>query len=259
MHFRADNFDFQVPAWVKNIGSWMRDVVDFCVPGVCPGCREACAVGEPMCAQCKEQINALAAAPFCFFCGQGLAYDNAPCPHCRGRGVPHYERIIRLAKFETPIRALILQLKYHGGWIIGDMLADRLLAEDHVESLLLEADCLLPVPLHGIQRFFRGYNQAEVVAERIGKLREIPVINPVARVINTQTQTHLHSRANRMANLKGAFELRDPDAIKGLRVIVIDDVMTTGATLRTLARALRPAKPLSLSALVIAVAEGKKR
>jgi ComF family protein len=257
MEWRPDNFDFQVPQWIKSVGGWMRDVADFVYAGVCPACRGVCNAGQELCPDCTAQINSLAAMPACFQCGMSLSYFNAPCPHCVGRGAPHYERIIRLGKFDAPLRALIHQFKYHHAWPLGEMLADRLLQEDHVESLLVEADCLLPVPLHSMRQMSRGFNQAEVIAARLSRKTGVPIAQATARTRNTETQTHFHTRARRMSNLKDAFKLTDESEITGRHVVVVDDVLTTGATLQMLARSLRPAKPASISALVIAVAEHK--
>lgn len=142
--------------------------------------------------------------------------------------------------------------------MIGEILADEMLKQDSVESLLVESDCLLPTPLHAFRHISRGYNQAEVIARRITRKRKIETVVAVKRLRNTETQTHLHTRATRMKNLKGAFALIDPDALAGKRVVVVDDVFTTGATLQTLAREIRKARPKSLSALVVAVAEKRQ-
>ncbi|HWE04938.1 MAG TPA: ComF family protein [Tepidisphaeraceae bacterium] len=249
----AREFDPHVPPWLIKMGGWLRDVADFCYPGLCPGCRAFCPGGQQLCQICDDQLNALAAIPHCDMCGQTLSYPNAPCPHCINRGVPHYRKIVRLSGFETPIRSLIHQFKYHGRWAIGEMLADRLLKEDRVKALLDETDCLLPVPLHVWRQISRGFNQAEIIAERISQASGTPVIAAISRRRHTETQTHLHSRSQRTRNLKDAFHLKDADAIAGRRVLVIDDVMTTGATLQTLGRALRPARPARLNGLVVAV------
>ncbi len=138
---------------------------------------------------------------------------------------------------------------------MAEPLADRLFAEDRVEAMLLEAECLLPVPLHALRQLSRGYNQAELIASRLSGLTGLPVVNPVVRCRATEAQTHLHSHRRRMSNLKGAFRLTHPEQIEGRDVVVIDDVMTTGATLQTLARAIKPAKPKRIRALVIGRAD----
>lgn len=257
MEWRGDNFDHRVPPWIRKVGGWLRDIVDFCYPGICPGCRAVCGQGQELCNDCLTQMNALAGRPACLLCGMSLGYARAPCPHCAGRGVAHYEHVIRLGKFEPPIRPLIHQLKYHRAWTIGEMLADRMMRHDPVESLLLEADCLVPVPLHALRQLSRGFNQSAVIAGRLSHHTRIPLATPAARSRHTETQTLLHSRAHRLQNLKDAFRLIDAKEIKGKRVVVVDDVFTTGATLQVLARTLRKARPASLSALVVAVAEQK--
>lgn len=250
--------DPHVPAWLARVNGWLADVVDFCYPGLCPGCRGFAPPDSALCQTCSAQLDRLANAPVCGLCGVSLAYRDAPCPHCLNRGVPHYERVVRLCSFDSPVNSLIHQFKYHGRWALGELLADRALKESRVRQLLEQSDCLLPVPLHPLRQLSRGFNQAQIVAERLARAIELPVVCAAARQRNTQTQTHLHSRAKRMANLKNAFRLTREQDIAGRHVAVIDDVMTTGATLQTLARALRPAKPASLSVLIVAVADATR-
>ena len=256
MEQRVDNPPHGVYPWLGRVSGWLRDIADLCLPPLCPACR-APVESASLCASCKGMIDTLAAAPSCDLCGQFLAYAHAPCPHCNNRGIRHYDRVVRLSGFETPVKSLIHQFKYHGRWIVGQLLADRLFQEDRVESLLLDADCLVPVPLHAVRFLSRGFNQAELIADRLSSITGIPVVCPATRIRPTDMQSHLHSPARRLANLKGAFRLHNPDAIAGQHVVVIDDVMTTGATLQTLARALCTARPASLSVLVIAVANAR--
>lgn len=182
---------------------------------------------------------------------------GSPCPYCMNKGPALFERVVRLAPYTDPIRLLIHQLKYHRRWTLGEFLADRLLEHESVKSLLQETDVLLPVPLHWRRQLPRGYNQAAVIARRLARLCDIPMAHPVKRIRHTETQTHLHSHARRLANLKNAFRLARPRQITGRHVTIIDDVWTTGATMQALARTLSPAKPASLSALVIAAADPK--
>jgi len=109
--------------------------------------------------------------------------------------------------------------------------------------------------LYWRRQLVRGYNQAGVIAGRIGRLCEIKVARPVVRVRDTETQTVLHSREKREENLKGAFKVVRPGVVKGKHVVVVDDVMTTGATLQSIGRALKKAGAASLCAIVVAAAD----
>lgn len=187
------------------------------------------------------------------------AYPDAPCPFCEGKGEPNYECILRLGIFDDPLKNLIHQMKYQGRWNVGENLAARLLSQERISNLVEQSDVLVPVPLHFFRQFRRGYNQAMVVARWLAGKRSKPVVRPLSRVRHTETQTHLHTRVKRFKNLRNAFRLINPASVAGKRVLVIDDVMTTGATLQTVARALRPARPASLSAIVLAVADPRRR
>ena len=184
-----------------------------------------------------------------------LAETGAPCPHCQGEGLPPFERVIRLAVYRDPLKHLVHQIKYHRRWPLAEFLADRLLEQESVKGLLTFTHCLAPVPLHRLRQIGRGYNQAEVIAGRLAKRCDVKLVSPAVRLRHTETQTHLHSRAQRLENLRDAFGLIRPRSIRDKHVVIIDDVMTTGATLLSLAHVLRKAEPASLSAIVVALAD----
>ena len=234
-------------------------VLDFCYPGACASCAAATAGGACLCPACGERLAKLEAAPACRSCGKPLAEHGAPCPHCLGDGMPHYEWVLRLGVFADPLRHLVHQMKYHHRWPLAEVLADRLLEQERVRGLLSETDLVVPVPLHRLRQIARGYNQAEVAARRLASRCRLPVARPVIRLRNTDSQTRMTSAAQREENLRDAFALVNPKAVRGRHVVVVDDVMTTGATLRAVARALRPAHPASLCAIVLAVADPKGR
>jgi ComF family protein len=237
----------------------VHDVVDFFYPASCASCRQPCHTGSFLCDVCFGQLRRLESAAACPLCAMPVAQNGAPCPFCQGEGLRHYDSVLRLGTFDDPLKDLIHKMKYQGRWILCEQLAERLRAQDSIKALLAQAQVLVPVPLHMLRQFHRGYNQASVIAARLAKLSGVPMVWPIRRVRRTQTQTHLHSRQKRAENLRDAFRLVRPSSIRGMRVLVIDDVMTTGATLQAVARALRPARPASVSALVIAVADPRGR
>jgi ComF family protein len=240
----------------------VRHVLDFCYPGICAVCGAACEPEVPLCEPCRIDLHALETAAACERCGLPLAEHNAPCPRCLGKGVPYYDRILRLGIFDGPIKQLIHHAKYHHRWPLAEFLADRLLDQERVKALLSELKPdelrLVPVPLYFTRQIRRGYNQADVIAKRLSRRCGIRLVKPVSRVRPTQSQTHL-SPTKRDENVRHAFGLVDADCLRGKHVIVVDDVMTTGATLQAVARAIVPAKPASLCALTIAVADPKRR
>lgn len=237
---------------------WWRDVADFCYPALCAACRDACPSGSFLCSMCEAGLCTLENQAACESCAMPLALEGSSCPRCRGNGVAHYDRIIVLGRFAEPLAGLVHHVKYHGRWPVAEDLADRLLKQERVRLLLDGADRLLPVPLYWLRQAMRGYNQAEVIAARLARVRQLRVIRPIVRHRHTPTQTRL-SKAERFKNLQGAFRLRDAASVRGQHIVVIDDVTTTGATLQTLARILRPAKPASLDALLLAAADPRGR
>ena len=240
--------------------AWLvSQLTDFCYPGACANCGVGTEQGAAFCEACEGELHKLETAPACRSCGKPLAQDGAPCPHCLGDGLAYYECVLRLGTFTDPLKHLVHQIKYHHRWPLAEVLADRLLARDSVKGLLTETDVIVPVPLHRLRQIGRGYNQADVIAKRLAKRCGVRVARPVVRLRNTDSQTNMTSAAQREENMRDAFALVNPRPVRGKNVVVVDDVMTTGATLRAVARALRPAKPASLCAVVLAVADPKGR
>jgi ComF family protein len=235
--------------------TWLKSALDFCFPGTCAVCKAESDGTSPLCHKCLLQLDSLVTAPSCDRCAAPLAYPAAPCPHCRGEGVRSFNRVVAIGLFDEPIRTMIHSIKYHRAWPLAEYLADCLLARERAKALLTETEVLVPVPLHPLRQMSRGYNQAALLAERIGRVCKLKQANALVRLRHTEAQTNLHSRAKRDANLKDAFALASERGVRGRHVVLVDDVMTTGATLRAAARAVRKAKPKSLSVLVLAVAD----
>lgn len=157
------------------------------------------------------------------------------------------------------MREMVHAIKYHRDWPLAEYLATRLMEQERAKELMSEVEVLVPVPLYPTRQLSRGYNQAAVFAARLQKLCAVDLSESLIRVRDTETQTHLHSRARRIQNMKDAFALDSSKQIRGKHVILVDDVMTSGATLRAAARALKQGRPASVSALVLAVADPRGR
>jgi ComF family protein len=244
------------------IRSLARDVVDLIYPLTCAVCSDHFHGDCPLCAECLADIRKQAEEAACPLCAKPLATAGDPCPYCEGKGEPNFERIVRLSVFADPIRHLIYQMKFSRRWPLAEFLGDELLQQIATRELLAGSDCLVPVPLHRFRQTARGFNQAEILARQLaakmprqpGKPR-IRVVQPVIRLRNTELQTKVHSRTRREKNVKDAFGLIAPKKVAGKHVVIVDDITTTGATLQAVARALKPARPASISAIVIAIAD----
>src|SRR5262245_44149633 len=118
-----------------------RQFMDFCYPRVCAACGNSAEEDVlELCSNCLVELRKLEQAPACERCAMPLATPGAPCPYCMGEGIRPFERIIRLATYDEPIRELIHRIKYYGRWPLAEFLADRLLMYEPAKALLAETD-----------------------------------------------------------------------------------------------------------------------
>ena len=232
------------------------DLATLFYPGTCRACDAPCS-DNWLCDACHLELNALAARAACPFCARPLATDNSPCPWCAGKCLRPLKKIAALGRYVGCLRTLILHAKFHGQWAVGEHLADRLLDQPRAAQLLNQADLLVPIPLHWARQIARGYNQAGVLAGTLSRRRLVATDELLKRIRRTEPQTSLNARLARARNVRGAFRLARGAArfVAGKNIVLVDDVMTTAATLRSAARALQSGLPASISALVIAVAD----
>jgi ComF family protein len=234
-------------------------VLEFCYPSVCAVCSSIAPPGERWCEKCDLELENLQFAPACDVCAMPLAEHLAPCPYCEGKGLKPFKRIARLGIFASPLKDLIHRVKYSNDWPLGERLAERLAQQDSVQAILAEPKVLIPVPLFWRRQAWRGFNQAELIARVLAKQTSSKAKCAVVRLRDTPTQTALQKRAQRMENLQNAFGTIDPTAIRGKDIVLVDDVVTTAATLQTLAREVRRHDPASVSAIVMSIADPKGR
>jgi len=242
-----------------NMLGLVRDAVNLIYPPCCLACGQAGLVESPsFCADCSEQLSKLSRTSMCPHCARPLP-SEAACGWCEADGIYPLDKIVALAPFREPLRKMIHGIKYASRWPAAEILADRMLAEPRIASMLDETDALVAVPLHWTRQISRGYNQASAIARVLSRRRGIPLVRAIVRLKNTVSQTALPNRRHRQDNLRNAFGLIRPQAVAGKRVALVDDVTTTNATLKAAARAMGEAKPVCVSAIVLAVADARGR
>jgi ComF family protein len=221
-----------------------------------PRClRCGCLVDAPgtLCADCWAGLDFLA-PPYCAVCGfpfEFEAQEGALCTACAARP-PAFGRARAVFRYDETSRRLILTFK-HGDRTDAAPAFARWLLRAGAE-VLAEADLLVPVPLHWTRLFQRRYNQAALLAKSVGLATGLPVAPTVLmRRRRTPSQGGLNASARRR-NVRGAFALRPAGAprLKGRNVVLIDDVLTTGATVGECARVLRGAGANAVDVLTLA-------
>jgi ComF family protein len=192
------------------------------------------------------------AAPVCQRCGQPFEFDlsaGALCGACIA-DPPAYDRARAVFRYDEASRSLILRFK-HGDRTAAAPSFGRWMARAGAE-LLAEAEVIVPVPLHRWRLWRRRYNQAALLSIAVARMAGLPCVpDALVRVRATPSQGLL-GRSQRRRNVQGAFRLRRPKVIEGRRVLLIDDVLTSGATVGECARALMRAGALAVDVLTLA-------
>jgi ComF family protein len=177
-------------------------------------------------------------------------HGAALCGYCR-RGVFSFDAARSFAAYDGALRDILQHFKYHSFRPLARQLGDRLC--ETLERFPTEAwDLVLPVPLHRNRERQRGFNQADLLARRVGRIAGIRLGDQdCVRVRDTPPQAGLRA-AERRKNVKGAFAVPRPGRVRGLRILLVDDVVTTGATVDACAGALKEAGARSVSVLSLA-------
>ena len=215
--------------WRLRLADGLWQVWDALFPPQCVGCGE---VGYRLCPSCSQEVRPLP-RPRCPRCAMPLPSEDATCPHCRH---PRW-RLLRaeaLAVYEGPWRQAIQQLKYRRDRGLALLFAEA--AARYLRELRWPVSCVVPVPLSEARQRARGYNQVALWAERVARALELPYFpHLVRRVRDTPSQVGLE-RTARWTNMRDAFEAEAQ--AYGCQVLLVDDVLTTGATMNEAAAAL---------------------
>ena len=215
-------------------------LVNLLYPRRCPVCHEAVSpMGRWICLDC-EGVFSYIKEPICLKCGKELGEDERElCYDCESRERV-FEASTALMNYDLTAKDSMVYFKYKGRKEYADFYAEALIRARGDRILRWKPQLILPIPIHRSRRRVRGYNQAEEIAKRLGKHLGIPVRNDIlVRRRRTEAQKELGA-AGRERNLEKALDVTA--SLEGVkRILVVDDIYTTGSTLQACARALKKA------------------
>ena len=244
------------------LARWCRTAVNLIFPPRCAYCDLD--LGEPhdallLCQACREKLGP-EQWPCCRRCGAAIPADCPPperCGLCRSARL-HFDTVVPLAEYQEDLRSAILRMKRPPGESLSKAMG-QLLARRRGQRLAeLEPDVIAPIPMHWARRLKRGTNSPEILAGCLAQRLGVPLeAHLLVRRRNTKPQPGLRP-PQRFANLKGAFRTSKGYDFRGVRVLLVDDVLTTGATCSEAAHVLKQAGAAWVAAAVLARAEGDK-
>jgi ComF family protein len=239
--------------WLAALGAAGQRILDLGLPPLCPTCREPVADPGAVCSQCWSKLSFIS-RPYCERLGIPFAYDPGP-------GVlsmeaiadpPSYNRARAAVRYDETARTMVQAFKYGDRLDLAPAMG-RWMATAGRE-LLGEADALVPVPLHWRRLWSRRFNQAATLAQTVSRISDVPVAHDLLKRMRATRQQVGLTQAERARNVQGAFRVpREARGdVRGKRLLLVDDVLTSGATLDTCARILLRAGAASVDVLVFA-------
>lgn len=230
-----------------------RRALDTVMPPRCMMCGDVVADPGALCAFCFEDVTFIT-EPFCARCGIPFidvyagATETAICGACVQQA-PLFDQARAVFVYDEKSRNLVTRLKHADRTDFTPTLARWMVRAG--APLLEDADLIIPVPLHRWRLFLRTYNQSALLARWVSRVSHVPAVyNALRRRKMTPSQGGLSATARRR-NVARAFDVTDQQAVSDKRIVLIDDVLTTGATLDSCARALREAGASRVDALVV--------
>lgn len=235
--------------------SIFKDILNFLLPPRCINCGKILADENGVCADCFNEISFIS-EPYCKICGlpfENIVVENKniSCPEC----LKHSKRIFRYSrsaiKYEKVSKNMILALKFMDKTENAKVFAKwlKIAGEDIFSS---GADLLIPVPLHYRRLIKRRYNQSALIAKELGLLTNVPTdFESLVKHKSTKPQVSFSGKA-RAKNVKDSFSVKCPGRIKNKRIVLIDDVQTTGSTLKECGKVLLQSGAASVDFLTVA-------
>lgn len=224
-------------------------------PGRCPGCGLPVGKTEhvPFCAECISGITFIR-SPLCIICGTpfpNMFGINHLCEECLS-SKPPFTVARSLARYEKTLFDAIHRFKYNEKIEIGEILGKMMTHYDYDSLNITDYSLLMPVPLHILRLKKRGFNQALILAKHLARKFSLPVdFTTLIRYVDTKPQVNL-GKAERRKNIKGAFKVSQGETIRGKKILLVDDVYTTGSTVKECSRVLIEQGAKEVSVLTLA-------
>jgi ComF family protein len=239
--------------FANSVRAALRFTLDVALPPLCPSCREPLGDGAGLCAACWSKLS-LIEPPYCARLGIPFTYDPGPGLLSMEAiaAPPAYDRARAAVRYDDVARALVTRFKYGDRLDLAPMMG-RWMARAGRE-LTAGADALVPVPLHWRRLWARRFNQSAALAKTIGGIAGVPVLTGALKRVRATPQQVGLSKAERADNVQGAFRVppEHKAEVAGRRLVLVDDVLTSGATVDTCARALLRAGAAHVDVLVFA-------
>lgn len=235
--------------WLLATGSrWLRAVVPpHCL--VCGGAGDAESAPIDLCVRCKQSLPWMAGC--CTHCALPLVQSADGCGACRDRSFA-FDEAHAAFRYDAPLHQLLLRFKFHQDLACGRVLADLLGGDGCAAAWASNTDVVVPVPLSTARLRQRGYNQALLLAKAWATKHGVPCApHALVRTMDRPAQSGL-SKTQRRKNVRGVFAVECRDTFDEKHVLLVDDVMTTGATADEASKTLLRAGAASVRVLVVA-------
>ena len=243
-----------------DIREYLHALLDLFYPRSCLHCKRNLNNSRELyiCEDCNRQI------PYvnefhCIRCGAAIGpYSTSMakegCPVCKGKCL-HFDTMTAAAHYDGVMKTLIHQFKYARQKFLFRILNDVVITQKNLKEIVPDIDVIVPVPLYWLKKMYRGFNQSELLSLGIQRYFSKPIsANNLCRIKNTESQTHL-SKSQRQANIHNAFFVKYPRSFQGKKVLLVDDVLTTGVTASECSKKLKESGARCVHLLVLANAE----
>lgn len=231
-------------------------LLDYLFPPVCLNCSDRVINQGSFCSKCWLEIDFIS-KPYCKICGAifNISHlENLICSRCV-KASPDFDQARSIIKFNYKSKKLVHAFKYFDRFEIAKLFAKLIWYRYASEDIMSNIDYIIPVPMNRFKRIFRRYNQAQILAKEISHLLKKPMLNDLLIKLKwTKSQTFL-SKKKRETNLIGSIEFNKEyySKLQGKNILLVDDVMTTGATIQYCSKVLKKAGAVRVNVITIAI------